>query len=442
MRQPGDGVRITEIIVQIAVIADDLTGANDTAVQFAKSGLRSCVILNTANWSDHSSVADVVIVDTETRALDSTESYRRTRLAAQFLRQNGITSIYKKMDSTLRGNPGPEIHAIEEIMEPDITVIAPAFPRNNRFTVDGCQLLDNVPVSETEFAQDPEAPVRESHLPTLLASQSAASVGHVPLHTVIRGISAVQESIRAQLGQGKRWLVFDAKTDSDLRCIAEAVGQHTRILWAGSAGLAEMLPAMFPHRTAVKINRPSPSKGPVLLIAGSISKSTRDQISELLQESSAFLINLDATEAIRDQNAAASHCINIGRPYLNEESTIVIASAYESRSRSDALAEAAKQMLSRLDLSIRIARTLGMIAAGLASPRLGRFVLTGGLTAFEVCRGLGIECLQLVEEVAPGMPLARFSNELLGEGWMVTKAGAFGARDALIKAVRAVRGDN
>jgi D-threonate/D-erythronate kinase len=345
------------------------------------------------------------------------------------------------MDSTLRGNPGPEIRAIEEILEPIFTVIAPAFPRNDRFTVDGCQLINNVPVSETELAQDPESPVQESHLPTLLSSHSTAPIGHVPLNTVITGMSAVQKSIQSQLAQGKRWIVFDAKTDSDLRCIAEAAQQHTRILWVGSAGLAEMLPTIH-HRSAVKINRPSPSKGPVLLISGSMNKITRSQISELLNKSDAFMIHLDIAEAIRDQNAAASHCINIGRSHLNKESTLVISSAYEYRCIGDGLAEAAKRGLGRMDLSRRIARTLGMIAAGLASPRLGRFVLTGGSTAFEVCSGLGIECLHLVEELAPGMPLARFNHELLGEGWIVTKAGAFGDRDALNKAVHAVRGDN
>jgi uncharacterized protein YgbK (DUF1537 family) len=53
---------------KIAVIADDLTGANDTGVQFAKQGLSTVVLMGTGH-SVGAIEADVVVVDTNSWAV-------------------------------------------------------------------------------------------------------------------------------------------------------------------------------------------------------------------------------------------------------------------------------------------------------------------------------------------------------------------------------------
>jgi uncharacterized protein YgbK (DUF1537 family) len=63
---------------------------------------------------------------------------------------------------------------------------------------------------------------------------------------------------------------------------------------------------------------------------------------------------------------------------------------------------------------------------------VGGLILTGGDTARAVCRQLGARGLELLAEVEPGVPLGRLvgRTRLLA----VTKAGAFGSEQALVRA--------
>ena len=92
------------------VLADDLTGACDTAVKFASGdGSVRLVLSDLRSAAAESGPTGVLAYSTESRALASVEAYRRTRDAAQ---ATGCRPIYKKVDSTLRGNVGAEIDAL------------------------------------------------------------------------------------------------------------------------------------------------------------------------------------------------------------------------------------------------------------------------------------------------------------------------------------------
>jgi len=114
---------------RIAVIADDLTGANDTGAQFAKIGLRTLVVLESTqeqSLRDH----DVVVITTDSRALPAQDAYRKVANAAEWVRQRQYDAVYKKIDSTLRGNLGSEIEAIMDVLGCKLAIVAPAFPQD------------------------------------------------------------------------------------------------------------------------------------------------------------------------------------------------------------------------------------------------------------------------------------------------------------------------
>ena len=52
---------------KLAVIADDLTGANDTGVQFSKFGLKTMVYFDSSEPAFVSEDSDVVVFDTNSR---------------------------------------------------------------------------------------------------------------------------------------------------------------------------------------------------------------------------------------------------------------------------------------------------------------------------------------------------------------------------------------
>jgi len=106
--------------MRIAVIADDLTGALDTGVQFTLWGLRAKL-----TDAPEECTSEVTIVNTETRGKPPEEAYRTVYQVAEKLDHD---VIYKKVDSTLRGNPGPELQAVLDATGKNAPSLPPHIP--------------------------------------------------------------------------------------------------------------------------------------------------------------------------------------------------------------------------------------------------------------------------------------------------------------------------
>jgi len=169
---------------RLGVIADDLTGANDTGVQFARQGARTIVPLDWHNLGSLARRADVLVLSTDSRAVSRGVAAQRARVAAQALHKGRIPAIYKKIDSTFRGNVGAELDAILDVYPAPLVLLAPSFPPAGRAVVNGRLTVRGIPVHRTAIGRDPTAPVRQSHLPTLLRAQSRRAVRHLPLETL------------------------------------------------------------------------------------------------------------------------------------------------------------------------------------------------------------------------------------------------------------------
>jgi len=185
--------------VRLGVIADDLTGANDTGVQFARRGARTIVPLHWHNLTSLGRCADVLVLSTNSRGLPAGVAAHRAKLAAQALRKARVAAIYKKIDSTCRGNIGAELDAILDIYPTRLTLLAPSFPPAGRAVIDGTLTIDGIPVHRTSIGRDPIAPVRQSHLPTLLNTQSRRSIHHLSLEILRARWPRAAKVIRAWL---------------------------------------------------------------------------------------------------------------------------------------------------------------------------------------------------------------------------------------------------
>ena len=420
---------------RIAVIADDLTGANDTGVQFAKQGMVTLVLLAAGNF-DGGAAADVVVIDTNSRALPAAGAYARAAEAARLVKGGGIATVYKKIDSTLRGNLGAELDAIMDEGGQALAVVAPAFPKNGRVTVGGLHLLNGAPVEASEIARDPKMPVTESHLPTLLAAQTRRRVGHIGLKTVATGAAAIAAELARLAGAGTEVVVCDAWQDEQLRDIARAiVASGLDTLWVGSAGLAEYLPA------ALGLSGAQRPRLPAAVIAGSVSNVTRSQVAKLSERPDVALIMVTPAELL----TAAGRLTEIDRCYaaaaaaVGEGKNAVLASGY-----SDDVVAATRERAAALGLDgqqagTAIADSLGEIGRRLAENLpLAGMVLTGGDIAVAVCSALGATGLKVIREVAPGIPVGELQGGRRAGMKVVTKAGAFGADDVLVKALDAL----
>jgi uncharacterized protein YgbK (DUF1537 family) len=395
--------------MRAAIIADDLTGAADTGVQLARAGYRTAVAFRGAPVPPAEDL-DAVALDTDSRAMPAGFAAKRVVEAAHAVRDALI--VYKKLDSTLRGPVAAELAAALEATGRERAVVAPAFPAAGRTTVKGVQLVRGVPVHETEAKNDPRTPVREGHLPTLLGA-SFPSVGSLSVEDLADPAAVSREL------DGSKCVVADATRDEDLEALVRAVADPSEVLWAGSAGLALALANVYPgpHAGTTPAS-PAPVRR-VLVVVGSLSGVARGQLRSLSEGYGCRGVPVAA-----GLSGALEEVLGLVREALVEGACVAVHSA-EERDPSGAAGT--------------VVEALAEVAAGLSEEGLiDALVLTGGETAVGVGRRLGAVGIRLEGEVEPGIPV----GALIGPSpyRIVTKAGAFGGPDTLVRVVEKLRG--
>ncbi|KRB51256.1 hypothetical protein ASE04_10750 [Rhizobium sp. Root708] len=149
--------------LQVAVIADDLTGALDTGTPFVDAGLSVAVAIEVDAIADAlASGCDVVVVNTASRALPEEEAARRVSAAAKAFLAASPRIVLKKIDSRLKGNVAAESVALASIFGHEAIVVAPAIPDQERLTRNGCVVGRGVdaPLPIADLFDGHDRPVR------------------------------------------------------------------------------------------------------------------------------------------------------------------------------------------------------------------------------------------------------------------------------------------
>jgi uncharacterized protein YgbK (DUF1537 family) len=316
--------------------------------------------------------------------------------------------VYKKLDSTLRGNVAAELAAALGGARRERVVVAPAFPAAGRTTVGGIQRVHGVPVDETEIANDPNTPVMEAHVPSLLAD-AFSSVGLLSVEDL-----ADPDLIRGAV-EDYECVVADAEHDADLEAIVRAVPDPARVLWAGSAGLALALGSVYPGPCAGSAGVQRTQVRSVLVVVGSLSGVAREQVRRLAEAYGEVGVPVDGKvpDAVREAADAARRALADG--------ACAVVHSPEERSAS----------------SESVLGSLSEVAALLSKEGLIEgLVLTGGATAVGVAQRLGASGIRLAGEVETGVPMGILAGPRPYP--VVTKAGGFGGPDTLVGAVEAL----
>jgi len=411
---------------KLAVIADDLTGACDTACQFALYGFRPEVV--------HASACGALqpkflVCNSESRKDDAGTAQQKIFDIASALLRGHYLPFYKKLDSTLKGPWCAELAGMAKAVQPEIIVVAPAFPAWGRTTVEGIQCVQGRPVWESRFHAFPHAdgpPAAEpGDLVRAMQTQFGKRVRHVRRTSLKRGAAAVAKEMDAARFQGFPFLVFDAEIDEDLKTIVVAGCRlERRILWAGSGGLARSLPLAWGLRARQREFHLSCPQ--TLVINGSFNPANKDQLGYLEQTSTTvyWIEDEDADDETRchwkveslldllDQGNDVALSVRLNKP---------IKSASHLQRLQDALQFAAARCLAAAD-------KIGLI-------------LIGGDTAIKLYRNLQADAIRIEGEVQPGVPHGRWVGGRLDGQPVVTKAGGFGQADTLAKAVAFLKGE-
>ena len=434
--------------VRLGVIADDLTGANDTGVQFARQGARTIVPLD---WHDLTSLgrhADVLVLCTNSRGLPAGAAAQRAKLAAQALRKARVAAIYKKIDSTFRGNVGAELDAILDIYPVRITLLTPSFPPAGRAVINGTLTVDGIPVHRTSIGRDPVAPVRQSHLPTLLRAQSRRSIHHLPLEILRARWPRAARVTRSWQPTDGGVVVADAATAADLRRLARLIAEEGLLgVAAGSAGLAAALSsALTWGRRAIR--RLSPVEHPILLAVGSPNPTSLAQVADFERRRSASTIRGEIREILGGPERFRRELERVlGKASAEvlggRDTMITLAQESDGRRalrRRGFSARGKKLPALSPCASATLSEFLGRSARDLTRrARLGALVLCGGDIAVATCRALRADGIILGGEVQAGVPWGRLVGGEYPNLPVITKAGGFGSPDVFRAAIRFLR---
>ena len=399
----------------LAVIADDLTGAMDCCGYFGRLGFAASVHLD----APFSSESEVLAVTTNSRA--ESPAIARARVI-EAVRRLAPRLIFKKIDSTLRGNIGVELNAVLEELGTQKTIVAPAFPEMGRTTVRGIMLVDGVPISETHFAADPVLPVKESNIPSLLRQSTGRRVATVS----VEEIEAGPDSLHARIAAGPQdiW-VCDATLTGHLTTIARASAlAEGRWLLCGSTGLARELHPLLgdPDRTRGRAS-PGSLTGRALALVGSLNPVSAGQLLQAKERIALIGLDFDpdVPGARNTSSKGIAKILKEADRFLGQDRSLAISSAFSPR---------------HPEMKARVPFFLADIAERLLKDhRISGLFLSGGDVAWEVCRRLGLSPISILGEVEPGVPAG--VAERSDGSWMriVTKAGGFGTREVIVKSL-------
>lgn len=386
----------------LLIIADDLTGANDTGVQFAKHGSAVIVSLhheqNLGAWARE---AQVLVVNTESRHVSAEEAFQRVYRVAQKGVQLGIPQFYKKTDSTLRGNIGSELAALIEATGERELFFAPAYPKLHRTTRHGLQFVNGVPLSQTTFAADPLNPICEDSIAKIIAQQVQYGEHARPalrLSTPSIRIGSRPLFIPPPINANAIYVV-DAETDEDLRAAARLL--KDKPLLAGSAGFAEFLPAAMQLPiiwATTPVVRPTLSL-PRLVVNGSLHEASFQQVAYAAQHG----------WAVRELTAELSAAQVVAALAIEQRVILTTSTQLVREPCAPALAQLASQILDQIQVPV--------------------LAVFGGDTLAAIAKARGWQAFRPQTEFLPGAPLVKVCGE--DDLLLLTKAGGFGSVDLL-----------
>jgi uncharacterized protein YgbK (DUF1537 family) len=310
-------------------------------------------------------------IDSATRERDEAFAAATATRLAPILAPGHSVLAYRKVDSLLRGHAGAELLATLRALRPRYCVIAPAFPLHGRVTRGGRQFA-RVGGSWKAVGEDLGARLKSLGTPVHLCR---------PGDRIPEGTS-----------------LWDADTNLDLIRIASAGADLPEApLWCGSGGLAGAI-----------ARRDSPGvkslAKPVLGILGSDHAATAGQLAACGPHVVWLPGGETAAHPVNARLEAAGFCLlgfDLGAG------------------------------MNRPEAALEIARRMARLVQTTRTPR--SLVVSGGETLRALCLSLGTTRLDVVGQVMPGVPVSR----MIGGRWdrvqVVSKSGAFGEEDLLLK---------
>lgn len=411
----------------LGCIADDFTGASDLANTLCREGMRTTQYIDIPN-ANITADCEAAIIALKSRSINADEAVRQSLDALEWLQSQGATQFLFKycstFDSTPQGNIGPVAQALAAKLNTSGVVVCPAFPTTGRTVYQGHLFVHDQLLNESGLQNHPLNPMTDADIRRWLQQQCTDKVGHIAQTTVCEGSDSVKNALAIAANDNQTLVVVDATADQDLITIGSACKEAKLI--TGGSGIALGLPENFRQRGLLADANQSfrPQTGPAIILAGSCSQATRQQIQHY---SGGPKTKIDIEQLMADKNSTAG-IINT----LPENGTVALI-------YSSAAPDTVKKLQSQFgaeQVARKIEQYFAELAKQLVAAGYKRIVVAGGETSGAVVSALEINAFDIGTEIDPGVPaLSTRGDKPLA---MALKSGNFGAEDFFQKALHAL----
>lgn len=408
--------------ILLGCIADDFTGATDLANNLVRSGMR---VVQTVGVPDGplDAQVDAVVVSLKSRTIEPHLAARESVRALEWLKLQGAQQFYFKycstFDSTAKGNIGPVTDALMDALGTDFTIATPAFPDAGRTVFKGYLFVGDVLLHESGMQDHPLTPMKDPNLVRVLQAQTRHRVGLIDYKVIAEGEDAIRARISILKKEGVGIAIVDALSNDDLHRLGKALAGMP-LVTAGS-GVAIGLPANFGIAPNPAASTLPVAHGLQAVISGSCSRATNAQVADFIARGMPAFV-LDPLKLMEDSGQ-----ISLALTWAAERLAGGPVLIY-----STALPDALKAVQDKLGVQQAgelVENALAKIAQGLIELGVGQLVVAGGETSGAVVQALGMNQLQIGEQIDPGVPWCA------GNGIHITlKSGNFGTPDFFTKA--------
>lgn len=426
---------------RFVIIADDLTGANATCSMIKKTGLQTASLMVLEEKTIPRDI-DVLAVSTGSRAITFEEAYDRVRKATRVLKSKDILVYNKRTDSTLRGNLGPEIHAVlDELGDDRIAIAVPAYPDTGRIVFNGEMLVNGVLLENSDAGRDAKAPVDSSNVEYLFSKNFKGKIKSVFLKDISKGSKHIERIIKEEKAKGTKLLIFDSITNKDISVVTEAV------LSSGVDCIA-----VDPGPFTLDMIRETLDRGnqmnKVLMTVGSVTDITIEQLQELIRSYQPYIVNVNAMDLIVPDTRygeieRATKMAKEGMAQPHNEIVLVTTTPLRNEGKLDLKVIAQRNHRTVDEASLMISTGLAKISKEVlvSGDSLAGVFVSGGDITVALCEELHSVGVEIKEEIVPLAAYGRLIGGEMDNLRIVSKGGMVGDKDTMKLCIERLRGD-
>jgi len=416
----------------LGCVADDFSGASDAASFFVKEGIKT-FLFNGIPKEDIKDLSEdiVVVIALKTRTQETSKAVSDTLEAFDWLKKNGAKQLFIKycstFDSTKKGNIGPIIDSVLEKYNIKYTILCPALPVNGRTVVNGKLYINDVPLNETHMKDHPLTPMWDSDLSKLMEPQGRYPCLKIDYEMLEQSNEEILKVVE-DFGKNNNhfYVIPDYIEEKHAKKIASLFGNLP--LLTGGSGLMTELGSKYRNITTSEFeNITSHTTGKAIILAGSCSKATLEQIEDFKSSNGEYLkINPMALMDGSQTKEEIGEAIRL----TSEDAILVYSSDNPENVRT------AQKFGSQL-VSDLLEQTTAYIAKVAVENGFNRIIVAGGETSGAVTKILGYDSYLVGDSIAPGVPvMIPINNKNIR---LVLKSGNFGQKDFFMRAINTTK---